>query len=170
MSKTKQLTIIPDERIISKIYLIRGKRVMFDSDLAALYEVETKTLNRAVKRNIGRFPGDFMFQLNDKEAKVLRYQFGTLEMGKYSKYLPYVFTEQGVAMLSAVLNSKRAIAVNIQIIRTFVKLREILSTNVDLRNKIEAMERKYDNNFKAVFKAIAKLIKEDAKPTKKIGF
>jgi hypothetical protein len=162
--------IIPSERIIDKIYLIRGKKVMFDKDLAELYGVETKALNRAVKRNIDRFPEDFMFQLSEQEAKILRYQFGTLEMGRYSKYHPLAFTEQGVAMLSAVLKSKRAVQVSIQIVRTFVKLREMLMTHKELREKIEVMENKYDKNFKVVFRIIAKLIKEDPSPTDRIGF
>lgn len=162
--------IIPSERITNKIYLIRGKKVMFDRDLAELYGVETKTLNRTVKRNIDRFPDDFMFQLNEQEARILRYQFGTLGMGRYSKYYPLAFTEQGVAMLSAVLRSKRAIYVSIQIVRTFVKLREMIATNKELREKIETLEKKYDQNFKIVFKAIAKLIKEDVEPKNRIGF
>jgi len=168
----KSITIIPDERVIGKIYYLRGKKVMFDRDLAELYNVDTKTLNRAVKRNIKRFPEDFMFQLNEKEAEILRYQFGTLETGKYSKYRAYVFTEQGVMMLSAVLRSDVAIEVSIQIVRVFIKLREILSTHKDLQNKIEKMERKYDENFKAVFKVIAKLMATDpkSKELKIIGF
>jgi phage regulator Rha-like protein len=147
---------------------------MFDSDLAELYKVETGALNRAVKRNIDRFPNDFMFQLNRNEVDIFsRCQFGILKQGRNIKYLPYVFTEQGVTMLSAVLKSKRAIAVSIQVVRTFVKLREILSTHIELRNKIEVMERKYrkhDDNFKIVFKAIARLMKDDAAPTTRIGF
>jgi hypothetical protein len=178
--------VIPGERITNKIYLIRGKKVMFDRDLAELYGVETKALNQAVKRNAERFPDDFMFQLNKEEADAfsrfqngtlkdndsLRSQFVTLKKGRgqHLKYLPCVFTEQGVAMLSAVLKSKRAVYVSIQIVRTFVKLREMLATNKELREKIEAMEKKNDQRFKAVFKAIAQLIKEDAVPKNKIGF
>jgi hypothetical protein len=179
MAKSKQIIVIPDERIINKIYLIRGKKVMFDKDLAELYGVETKALNRAVKRNIDRFPDDFMFQLNKEEVEVfsryrfdtlnLKYQIGTSSWGGKRKPSS-VFTEQGVAMLSAVLKSQRAIAVSIQIVRTFVKLREILLTHKELRDKIEAMERKYNGNFKAVFRAISKLIKDDVMPAKKIGF
>ncbi len=170
MTKNTNQQLIPHERIIGKIYMIRGEKVMFDRDLAELYNVETKALNKAVKRNLDRFPEDFMFQLNEKEAKILRYQFGTLEMGQYSKYLPYVFTEQGVAMLSAVLKSKRAVAVSIQVVRTFVKLREILSTHKQLQEKMEKIESKYDKNFKIVFQMIASLMKEDAMPKDKIGF
>jgi phage regulator Rha-like protein len=161
---------IPQETIRQKIYMIRGEKVMFDHDLAELYGVETRTLNQAVRRNKDRFPADFMFQLNKKETEFLRYQFGTLEMGRYSKYSPYVFTEQGVAMLSSVLNSRRAVQVNIQIIRTFTMLRKILSTHKELREKIDAMEQKYDKRFRVIFDTLRLLIKEDAKPKKKIGF
>ncbi|HAI73817.1 MAG TPA: DNA-binding protein [Candidatus Moranbacteria bacterium] len=140
--------------------------------LAELYDVETKALNRAVRRNIKRFPEDFMFQLNEKEAKILRYQFGTLEMGKYSKYLPQVFTEQGVLMLSAVLKSETAIQVSIQIVRIFMKLREMLLTHKELKNKIEKMEQKYDRNFRDVFDVIKRFLKNDTKDNemKIIGF
>ena len=163
--------LIPDERIIGKIYLIRGKKVMFDRDLAELYDVTTGNLNKAVKRNIDRFPDDFMFQLNKDEANIFsRFQIGILNRGKNIKYAPYVFTEQGVAMLSAVLKSKRAVAVSIQVVRTFVKLREILSTHKQLQEKMEKIESKYDKNFKIVFQMIASLMKEDAIPKDKIGF
>jgi len=169
-SKDKSL-IVPDERIASKIYLIREKKVMLDRDLAQLYEVETKVLNQAVKRNIKRFPDDFMFQLTKEEFDSLRSQIVTLEgKGKYPKYLPYAFTEQGVAMLSSVLNSDRAIIVNIQIMRTFTQLRDLLSTNDAIRQKIEAMEAKYDKQFKVVFEAINQLFIQEQKPRKKIGF
>lgn len=144
---------------------------MLDKDLAELYEVETKVLNQAVKRNISRFPDDFMFQLNKEEADILlRSQFVTLKRGQHYKYLPYAFTEQGVAMLSSVLNSERAIQVNIQIIRTFAKLREMLLTHKDLKQKIEAMEKKYDHQFKIVFDTIKQLLEPPAKSKKRIGF
>lgn len=169
MKRKKEITI-PQEIIRQKIYLIRGEKVMIDRDLAELYRVETKALARAVKRNKDRFPPDFMFQLNREETKILRYQFGTLGFGRYSKYPPYVFSEQGVAMLSSVLNSKRAVQVNIQIIRTFTMLRKILSTHKELREKIDAMEQKYDKRFKVIFDTLRLLIKEDAKPKKRIGF
>lgn len=159
---------------------------MFDRDLAELYGVETKVLNQAVKRNSERFPDDFMFQLNKNEATIFsRFQNGTLNnkeslrsqivtlkkgQGQHLKYLPYVFTEQGVAMLSAVLKSKRAVAVSIQVVRTFVKLREILSTHKQLQEKMEKIENKYDKNFKIVFQMIARLMKDDAVPKDKIGF
>jgi phage regulator Rha-like protein len=163
--------IIPAELIEKKIYLIRGQKVMFDKDLAALYDVETKMLKRAVKRNIDRFPDDFMFQLTKEEYSVfLRYQFGTLKRGKHSKYMPYVFTENGVAMLSSVLNSKRAIQVNIQIMRTFTKLRMLMASHKDLRRKIENMEKKYDEQFHVVFEAIKKLLESPKKLKKQIGF
>ncbi len=144
---------------------------MLDRDLAELYGVETKQLKRAVRRNIDRFPSDFMFELTIKDKNSLRCQFGTLEgKGKHSKYLSMAFTEQGVAMLSSVLNSKRAIQVNIQIIKTFVKLRQMLATHEDLRRKIEDMEAKYDAQFRIVFQAIQQLLSEEEKPQKKIGF
>jgi len=163
--------IIPQEVIENKIIFIRGKKVMLDKDLAQLYGVETKALNRAVKRNLDRFPDDFMFQLSKEEYdELLRYQFGTLKRGQHSKYLPFAFTENGVAMLSSVLNSDRAIKVNIQIMRTFTRLREMLMTHKDLKDKIEAMEKKYDYQFKIVFDAIKELLEPPVKAKKKIGF
>lgn len=143
---------------------------MLDSDLAFLYQAETKHLKRAVKRNMGRFPVDFMFTLNKLEADNLRYQIGTLSWGKHKKYLPYVFTEQGVAMLSSVLKSERAIQVNIQIMRTFTKIREMLASNKELREKIEKLEKKYDKNFAIVFDAIKNLVTEKEKPKTEMGF
>lgn len=185
-TNTKQnfISIISDEIITGKIYYIRGKKVMFDRDLAELYGVETKTLNRAVKRNVKRFPDDFMFQLNEKEAEIMRYQIGSLEKNenlRYQngtssyggrRYKPYVFTEQGVMMLSAVLKSNIAIEVSIQIVRVFMKLREMLATHKELRDKIEKMELKYNDNFKTVFKVIAKLMAADpgGKELRVIGF
>ena len=176
----KQLIAIPSERIINRIFLVRDKKVMTDRDLAELYEVETKALNLAVKRNIDRFPADFMFRLNKQEADVLRLQFETLDetgqdrtkskRGKHRKYLPNVFTEQGVAMLSSVLHSKRAIQVNIQIIRTFTHLRELLATNKELKRKIEAMEKKYDKRLGEIFEVIKQLVIEKVKPKRRIGF
>ena len=152
-------TTVPVERITSKIYLFRGIKVMLDRDLAELYGVETKVLKQAVRRNIDRFPEDFMFELTKDEVENLRSQFVTSSWGG-TRYPPMAFTEQGVAMLSSVLNSKRAIQVNIQIMRTFTKLREMLSTHEDLKKKIEAMEKKYDENFRIVFEAM-KLSVED---------
>ncbi len=142
---------------------------MIDHDLAALYGVETKVLIQAVKRNLERFPEDFMFLLTEKEFKILRSQFVTSSWGG-RRYIPYVFTEQGVAMLSSVLRSKRAIQVNIQIMRTFTKLKSLLATHKDLQRKIEEMEKKYDQQFRVVFDAIRALITPPAPKRKKIGF
>ena len=149
--------IIPEERIEKMIFLIRGKKVMLDRDLAFLYGVKTKVLIQAIKRNIERFPNDFMFQLNVKEFGVLRSQIVTSSWGG-RRYNPFVFTEQGVAMLSSVLQSKKAIHINIQIMRTFSKLRRILSSHKDILRKVEEMESKYDYQFKTVFQAIKKLL------------
>ncbi len=162
--------IVPIERIASKIYLMRSVKVMLDRDLAELYGVETKVLKQAVRRNIDRFPVDFMFELTKEENQSLRSQNVTLKRGQHSKYLPFAFTEQGVAMLSSVLKSDRAIQVNIHIMRAFTQLRQMLSTHKDLKRKIESMERKYDKNFKIVFKAIKQMLETDEKPKKKIGF
>lgn len=163
--------IVPQEVIENKILFIRGRKVMLDKDLAQLYGVKTRVLNQAVRRNTARFPEDFMFQLTKEETeKLLRSQFVTLKRGKHYKYLPYAFTENGVAMLSSVLNSERAVQVNIQIMRTFTRLREMLMTHKDLKDKIEAMEKKYDYQFKIVFDAIKELLEPPKKTKKKIGF
>lgn len=162
--------VIPQEVIQNKIFIIRGKKVMFDKDLATLYGVETKALNQAVKRNIERFPEDFMFHLTLKEVASLRSHFVTLKRGQHIKYAPFAFTEYGILMLSSVLNSKRAIQVNIQIMRTFTKLRKMLAGHVELRRKIEEMEEKYDLQFKIVFDAIKKLLGPPEKPRNPIGF
>lgn len=167
--KKTVIDLIPQETIESKILLLREKKVMLDKDLAKLYGVTTGNLNKAVKRNIERFPDDFMFQLTKTEVDSLRFQFGSLKRGRHVKYPPYAFTEQGVAMLSSVLNSERAILVNIQIMRAFTKLREMLLTHKDLKKKIEAMERKYDRRFRVVFEAIRKLL-EPPQPKGRIGF
>lgn len=144
---------------------------MLDAHLADLYGVETKVLKRAVRRNRERFPGDFMFQVTKQEQDILRSQFGTLRWGKHAKYLPYVFTEQGVAMLSSVLHSRRAVQVNIEIMRAFVRLREILATHKDLARKLEDLEQKYDKQFKVVFEAIRQLMTPPEPPPKRhIGF
>ncbi|MBI5598832.1 MAG: ORF6N domain-containing protein [Deltaproteobacteria bacterium] len=160
---------VPVEMIEKKILLIRGHKVMLDSDLAVLYGVTTKRLNEQVRRNLRRFPSDFMFQLTSDEAESLRSQFATSKRGG-RRYLPYVFTEQGVAMLSSVLNSERAIEVNILIMRAFVKLREMLATHKDLAKKLEDMEKKYDERFKVVFEAIYELMKPPAPSRRQIGF
>ena len=163
--------LIPIEKIEKSIYLIRGEKVMLDRDLALLYEVETKVLNRAVKRNPRRFPADFMFQLTPEEADFLRCQIGTSNRGRGGRrYLPYVFTEQGVAMLSTVLNSERAILVNIEIMRAFVKLRQMLASNADLSRRLDELESKYDKQFRVVFDAIRQLMATPARDRKEIGF
>jgi phage regulator Rha-like protein len=172
-----------------RIYLIRGGKLMLDHDLAALYGVPTKSLNLAVKRNVERFPNDFMFQLTQMEAEGLRFQNGASKalaaeripglrfQNETSKsrrggrrYLPYAFTEQGVAMLSSVLRSKRAVQVNIAIMRTFVRLREMLLSNAELARKLNALEKKYDAQFKVVFDAIRELMTPPEGPRRQIGF
>jgi hypothetical protein len=163
--------LIPGERFEKAIYLIRGEKVMLDRDLALLYEVETKVLNRAVKRNLQRFPSDFMFQLTAEETDILRCQIGTSNEGRGGRrYLPYVFTEQGVAMLSSVLNSERAILVNIEIMRAFVKLRQMLASNAELSRRLAELESKYDKQFRVVFDAIRQLMTTPARGRKEIGF
>lgn len=163
--------LIPVEIIEKKILLIRGEKVMLDADIAELYGVETKMLVRAVKRNIDRFPSDFMIQLNRKEFENLRFQLGTSSRWGGRRYLPYAFTEQGVAMLSSVLNSERAVKVNIEIMRAFVRLRQMLASNAELARKLDALEKKYDHQFKVVFDAIKQLmIPPDTKKKSKIGF
>ena len=159
------------EIIQSKIFFIRGHKVMCDKDLAGLYKVPTFRLNEQVKRNMKRFPPDFMFQLTRKESDHLISQFAISSWGGTRK-LPYVFTEQGVAMLSSVLHSDRAIEVNIQIMRVFTKLREIMLSHKDLRQKIEDMEKKYDNQFGVVFEAIKRLMTypDEAYKKTKVGF
>ncbi len=162
--------LIPIEKIETRIFFIRGKKVMIDKDLAELYKVETKVLNQSVKRNIKRFPADFMFQLTKHERDELVTNCDRFEKLKHSTSLPYVFTEQGISMLSTVLNSERAINVNIQIMRTFTKIREMIETHKDLKTKIDNMEKKYDKQFQIVFEAIKRLIEPEVKPKRKIGF
>ena len=162
------------ETIQNKIYLIRGQKVMLDHDLAQLYEVSTKRFNEQVKRNLRRFPKEFMFQLTDEEYKNLRSQSATSSWGG-RRYLPYVFTDYGVAMLSSVLNSDRAVEVNIQIMRVFTKLRQMIESHKELREKIEAMEKTYDAQFKVVFEAIRRLMVKPTEPNDeykrtKVGF
>ena len=161
------------KEIEDKIFLIRGRKVMLDKELAKLYGVSTKRLNEQVRRNVKRFPADFMFQLTWKEAKSLRSQFATLKRGKHRKYCTYVFTEQGVAMLSGVLNSERAIQVNIAIMRTFVKLRMILFTHKELAHKLSDLEKrieKHDLEIHSIFEAIRHLMTIPEKPKRRIGF
>ena len=166
----KETTIVAVERIQNSIYLIRKQRVMLDGDLAQLYGVQTRALVQAVKRNIKRFPSDFMFQLTKKEKQELITNCEDILSLKYSPSLPYVFTEQGVSMLSSVLRSKRAIEVNIAIMRTFVKLRQILATNDLLRRKIESMERKYDEQFQQVFAVLKNMLAKPEKPKPPAGY
>lgn len=188
-----EASLIPVARIERKIFLLRGEKVMLDRDLAELYGVETKALNQAVKRNLERFPADFMFQLSKEEAAQIlrsqivtlkdetsgkpqenaansRSQIVTLKHGENLKYRPYAFTEQGVAMLSSVLRSDRAIQVNLAIMRTFVQLRQMLSSNADLARKLATLEGKYDKQFRAVFDAIRALMREKKSPRREIGF
>jgi hypothetical protein len=161
----------PLERIERSILLIRGHKVMLDADLAVLYAVSTKRLNEQVRRNRSRFPGDFMFQLTGEEVRSLRSQFATSKKGRGGRrYSPLVFTEQGIAMLSTVLNSERAIQVNIEIMRAFVRLREMIATHKDLARKLEALEKRYDAQFKVVFDAIRELMAPPTPKKRKIGF
>jgi hypothetical protein len=165
----KPAAVIPVERIEQSILLIRGQKVMLDRDLSALYGVQTRNLNKAVARNLDRFPGDFMFQLTEKEFADLKFHFGTSSWGGTRK-LPRVFTEQGVAMLSSVLKSKRAVQVNIDIMRAFVRLRELLATHKDLARKLEELEKKYDAQFRVVFRAIRELMTPPEPKRRPIGF
>jgi phage regulator Rha-like protein len=165
--------LIPPEIIEKKIYLIRGHKVMLSMDLAELYGVPVKRLNEQVKRNIKRFPDDFIFQLNYEEYKILKSQIATSRWGGARRANPYAFTEQGVAMLSSVLNSERAIQVNIAIMRAFVKLRQILSTHKELIHKLNELERKtekHDVEIQSIFEAIRQLMAPPEKPRRMIGF
>ena len=175
-------SVVLIEHVEKRILLLREQKVMLDRDLAELYGVETKTLNRAVTRNQDRFPGDFMFQLTVDETENLRYQNGTSSLKSRfvtsnarrahggRRYLPYAFTEQGVAMLSSVLRSKRAVMVNVEIMRAFVRLRQMLGAHADLARKLAALERKYDSQFKAVFDAIRELMTPPPAKKRSIGF
>ena len=163
-------TIVPLGIIERQIFLIRGQKVMLSTHLAKLYEVETRVLNQAVKRNISRFPEDFMFQLNTSEAEQLVSQNVIPHKKYFGGSLPYAFTEHGVAMLSSVLNSERAIKVNIEIMRAFVRLRRILASHADLARKLDSLEKKYDTQFKVVFDAIRELMKPPETEKRPIGF
>jgi hypothetical protein len=165
-----KLPILRESNIASYIYLIRGEKVMLDNDLAKLYAVETRVLKQAVRRNLNRFPKDFMFELTDDEIDWVVSQKLIPSKKFFGGARPFAFTEQGVAMLSSVLNSDRAIKVNIVIIRTFVKLRQLLLDNKDIAEKIDKLEQKYDKQFKIVFTALQQLIKEENEPRPKIGF
>jgi hypothetical protein len=161
--------IIASERIERSILLLRGRRVLLDVELAALYGVETRVLNQAVKRNRDRFPADFMFQLTQPEARLLRSQIVILKQGQNLKYRPYAFTEQGVAMLSSVLHSPRAIRVNIEIMRAFVRLRQMLNSHAELAPKLNDLERRDDSQFKVVFDAIRQLMAPPKRKKRPIG-
>ena len=169
-------SLIPHEIIEQKILLIRGHRVILDRDLAKLYGVDTKRLNEQAKRNIQRFPEDFMFQLTKEESEFLRSQFATLKVGRgqHRKYLPYVFTEHGAIMAASVLNSKRAVEMSIRVVRTFIKLRQLLTTHKELAYKLSELERKiekHDTEIQAIFEAIRQLMAPvTQKPKRHIGF
>jgi hypothetical protein len=164
-------SLVPVASIERRIYLVRGEKVMLDADLAELYEVPTKVFNQAVKRNLDRFPEDFMFRVTKEESESLRSQIVTSKIGRGGRRtLPYVFTEQGVAMLSSVLRSRRAIEVNIAIMRAFVNLRRMMLSNEELNRKVNALEQKYDENFKVVFDALRRLLAAPEKPRRRIGF
>jgi phage regulator Rha-like protein len=178
MAKVNAVKILPDENIIRKIYVIREHKVILDFDLAEIYDVETKQLKRQVNRNINRFPSDFMFQLTKDEYQSLRSQFGTLKRGEHSKYMPYAFTEQGVAMLSGVINSEKAIAMNIAIMRAFVEIRKIIVENKKIAKRLQNLEDKlgmHDVQLKEIYNAIENLLDDKAEKIawedrKKIGF
>ncbi len=169
-----QQALVPAERIERAILLIRGQKVMLDRDLAALYGVTTGNLNKAVRRNLERFPADFMFQLTPREAAALSFQFGSLKRGAHFKYLPYAFTEQGVAMLSSVLRSKQAVQVNVAIMRAFVRLRETLALHKELARKLGELEQRiegHDSAIRSLFEAIRQLMAPPIPPPKpEIGF
>jgi hypothetical protein len=167
---SKERSLIPVERIERSILLIRGQKIMLSVHLAELYDVETRALNQAVKRNIIRFPGDFMFQLSEAEAQQLVSQNVIPHKKYFGGSLPYAFTEQGVAMLSSVLNSERAIKVNIEIMRAFVRLRQILASNKELAKRLDELEKKYDAQFRVVFEAIRQLMKPPETKRRPIGF
>lgn len=169
MGAAGQVTV-PIERIERSILWVRGQKVMLDRDLASLYGVKTRVLVQAVKRNIDRFPEDFMFQLTSDEFEILRSQSVISRQWGGRRYPPYVFTEQGVAMLSSVLRSKRAVRVNIEIMRTFVRLRRMLASHEELARQLDALEKKYDAQFRVVFEAIRQLMKPPEPKRRTIGF
>lgn len=165
-------SVLPAERIERSIFLLRGEKVILDSDIAVLYGVETKTLIQAMKRNLARFPPDFAFQLTPEEVEILRCQIGTSSWGG-RRYLPYAFTEQGVAMLSSILRSEQAVRVNIEIMRVFVRLRQVMSSRADLIRRLDQLEQRYDAQFKVVFDALRQLMTRPdppEAPPKRIGF
>ena len=173
MTKKKADIAIPDEVVINKIFIVREKKVMIDTDLAELYGVPTKRLNEQVKRNMKRFPEDFMFQLSQEEKQSLIENVQHLNRLKYSPNLPFVFTEHGVVMLASVLNSERAIEVNVQIVRIFTRLRELVLTHKDILLKLEQIERKavkQDDDIKLIFEYLRELLNPPSQPMRKIGF
>jgi phage regulator Rha-like protein len=164
------ISLIPMERIERAIIVVRGEKVMLDLDLASIYGVMTGSLNQAVKRNLSRFPSDFMFQLTEAEKNEVVTNCDNLARLKFSPHLPYAFTEHGALMLANVLNSERAAQTSVQVVRAFVKLRQMLASNAELARKLAAMEKKYDAQFKVVFDAIRQLMSPPAKPKREIGF
>ena len=167
----KRFAVAPDSRIARRILFVRGHKVMLDRDLAVLYGESTKRLNQQVQRNGERFPSDFMFQLTPEEVESLRLQIATSNKGRGGRrYLPFAFTEQGVAMLSGVLKSRRAVLVNVEIMRTFVRLRQILSSHAELARKLEELEKKYDSQFRVVFDAIRELMAPESAESRPGGF
>jgi hypothetical protein len=165
-----QMSLVPAERIERAVLLIRGEKVMLDIDLAAIYGVTTKRLNEQVKRNLTRFPSDFMFQLTETEKTEVVANCDHLVKLKFSPYLPYAFTEHGALMLANVLNSERAAQTSVQVVRAFVRLRQMLASNAELARKLAALENKYDAQFKVVFDAIRQLMSPPARPKREIGF
>jgi hypothetical protein len=161
---------VPSEKVDQAIRLVRGHRVMLDSDLADVHGVDVKQLKRQVRRNRERFLGDFCFELSREEQRALRSQFGTLKRGEHSKFRSYAFTEQGVAMLSGVLRSRRAVQVNVAIMRAFVRLRAIIGSNKVLARRLSELEKKYDTQFRVVFDAIRELMKGPQPKSRRIGF
>jgi phage regulator Rha-like protein len=176
---SKSIATVPAERIEQAIILVRGEKVILDADLAALYGVETKALNRAVKRNIKRFPSDFVFQLTEKEEATLRYQSGTSNLKSQNatsrsrggrRYRPYAFTEHGAIMAANVLSSERAVQASVAVVRAFVRLRQMIASNAELARKLVELELKYDAQFKVVFDAIRQLMTPPEPKRKQIGF
>jgi hypothetical protein len=165
-----KLPVIRESDIASLIYIIRGEKVMLDADIARLYNVETRILKQAVRRNLSRFPDDFMFELTNDEIDLMVSQNGIPSKQIFGGAIPFTFTQQGIAMLSSVLRSEIAVKVNIAILRTFVKLRQLIHDYKDLYKKIEKLEQKYDDQFKIIFTAIQQMLKEENEPRPKVGF
>lgn len=165
-----QSPILLEENLISRIYFLRGEKVLLDFDLASLYATDTRTLKQAVRRTLKRFPEDFMFELTQTEWKELITTCDNLRNRKYSPALPFAFTEQGVAMLSSVLKSEKAIEVNIAIMRTFVQLRKLMNLHKELADKVDTLEAKYDQQIKTIFDIIKRLVQQEATPKRPIGF